>query len=232
MIGLTINKSWFIVTSIALLVMAILAGFAFGYVFIEVYDSENVNLTQDKLNANMLLFRFGIAAWLVIILLDLLVSLGLYQIYNSSSKRLAVFSSSLRVIYTFVLCIAVYFLAQPILIDIDAPDAAASFESFLSIWNVGLIIFGVHLVLLSVNCMNSDFTPKVIVIFLLVGGISYIVVHGLKVFLSNDDLFAVTAESLLIIPMALSELSLALWLIFKYLKIRAASTQKYIAINQ
>ena len=80
MFVLSMKKSWLIITGIALLVMAILAGFAFGYVFNEKYDSENTNFTQDNLNANMLLFKLGIAAWLVIIVLDILISLGLYQI--------------------------------------------------------------------------------------------------------------------------------------------------------
>ena len=212
------KKSWLIVTGIALLAMAILAGFAFGYVFNEIYTSESAILTQDKLNENMSLFKFGIAAWLVIIMLDILVSLGLYQIYRSSNNRVAVISSSLRVLYTFFLCVAVYFLAQPILVSMDASQILTPFESFLSIWNVGLIIFGAHLVLLSVNCIKSDFTPKTIAALILIGGFSYIIVHGLKVSLSAGSSISNTAETLLIIPMALAELILAIWLIYRSLK--------------
>lgn len=216
--GLSMKKSWLMLTGIALLSMAILAGFAFGYVFDDIHTSESANLTQDKLSENMLLFKLGIAAWLVIIVLDMLVSLGLYQIYRSYNDRVAAISSSLRVLYTFFLCVAVYFLAQPILVNIDASQTLTFFETFLSIWNVGLIIFGVHLVFLSVNCIKSDFTPKTIGALILVGGFSYIIVHGLKVSLFPSIYISNTAENLLIVPMALAELIFAIWLIFKSLK--------------
>jgi hypothetical protein len=228
MVGLSMKKSWLIITGIALLAMAILAGFAFGYVFNEIYDSENTNLTQDNLNANMWLFKFGIAAWLVIIVLNILISLGLYQIYRSSVNRVAAISSSLRVLYTFVLCVAVYFLAQPILVNMDTSQMLTPFESFLSIWNVGLIIFGAHLVLLSVNCIKSEFTPQTIAALVLIGGFSYIIVHGLKVSLSAGSSISNTAESLLVIPMALAELILAIWLIYRSLKL---VEEKSIASN-
>lgn len=214
------KRLWFLVTGIALLAMAVLAGFAFGYVYSDIYSAKSADLTLDKLNSSQSLFKLGIAAWLGIIVLDILVSIGLYQIYQASNHRVAVISSGLRGLYTFILSVAVYFLAQPILENIDVSKVLVPFESFLSIWNGGLIIFGAHLALLSVNCIKSDFTPKVIAVLLLIGGVSYIIVHGLKVSLSSGDSIATTAESLLIIPMALSELVLAIWLIYKYLRLR------------
>jgi hypothetical protein len=228
MVGLSVKNSWFIVTGIALLTMAILAGFSFGYVFNDIYVLESAKLTQDKLIAHMSLFKFGIAAWLGVIVLDILVSIGLYQIYRATNKKVAAISSILRVLYTFFLCVAVYFLAQPILVNFDASQALVPFESFLSIWNVGLIIFGAHLVLLGVNCIKSDFTPKTISALILIGGFSYIIVHGLKVSLSAGSSISNTAETLLIIPMALAELMLAIWLIYMNLKL---VKQKPIASN-
>lgn len=161
-------------------------------------------------------------------MLNTLISLGLYQIYRSSINRVAAISSSLRVLYTFVLCVAVYFLAQPILVNMDTSQMLTPFESFLSIWNVGLIIFGANLVLLSVNCIKSEFTPKTIAALVLIGGFSYIIVHGLKVSLSAGSSISNTAESLLIIPMALAELILAIWLIYRSLKL---VEEKSIASN-
>jgi len=212
--------SWFLVTGIALLVMALLSGFAFGYVYSEIYFAQSANLTLDKLNSNQSLFTFGILAWLGIITLDILVSVGLYQIYQGSNPRGAAVASSLRVLYTFILSVAVYFLAQPIFSNLDVSRVLVPFELFLSLWNGGLIIFGAHLVFLSVNCIKSDFTPKTIAVLLLVGGLSYVTVHGLKVSLSNANSIAAATESLLMIPMVLSELVFAIWLIYKYARLK------------
>ena len=211
------KASWFMVTGVALLAMVILAGFAFGCVFNDIYTPENADLTQNKLNKNMSLFKFGLSAWLVIIVLDVIVSLGLYQIYSSSGSRIAVISSSLRVLYTWFLCMAVYSLAQPILVNLDVSQTFIYFESFLTIWNVGLIIFGAHLIFLGLNCFKSDFTPKMLAALTLIGGFSYVIVHGLKVSLSPDSSVSKAAEILLMIPMVLAELILAIWLIYKNL---------------
>ena len=102
------------------------------------------------------------------------------------------------------------------------------FESFLSIWNIWLIIFGANSVLVSVNCIKSDFTPKTIAALVLIGSFSYIIVHGLKISLSAGSSISNTAESLLIIPMALAELTLALWLTYRTLKL---VEEKSIASN-
>jgi hypothetical protein len=214
------KRSWLLITGVALLVMAVLSGFSFGYVYSEIYVAKNADLTLDKLSSNLSLFKFGIAAWLGIITLDILVSIGLYKVYNGSNYRVAVISSGLRILYTFFLIVAVYFLAQSMFANIEASKVLIAFELFISIWNGGLIIFGVHLILVSVNCIKSDFTPKIIAVLLLIGGLSYILVHGLKVVLANDASIASTAESLLIIPMALSELLLAIWLIHKYMRLK------------
>lgn len=176
----------------------------------------------------MLLFKFGIAAWLVIIVLDIPISLGLYQIYRSSDDRVVAISSSLRVLYTFFLCVAVYFLVQPIFVNMDASQMLTPLESFLSIWNVGLIILGAHFVFLSVSCIKSGFTPNTIAALVLIGGFSYIIVHGLKVFLSAGSSISNTGESLIIIPMALAELILAICLIYSSLKL---VEEKSIASN-
>jgi hypothetical protein len=230
-VGLDDKRVWFLITGIALLAMAVLSGFAFGYVYNEIYSAQSADLTLDKLNSNQLLFKFSIAAWLGIIALDILVSIGLYKIYHDANHSVAAISSGLRLVYTFILSIAVYLLAQPILANVDESNVLVPFESFISIWDGGLIIFGAHLVVLSVNCIKSDFTPKAIAVLLMIGGLSYILAHGLKVSLANGDPIATTAESLLIIPMALSELVFAIWLIYKYVKLREPVELKSMVTN-
>ncbi len=227
--GLGLKDAWYLITGIALLVMAILAGFAFGYAYNEIFHVESASLTFSKLNSKQSLFMFSIVAWIAIIALDILVSIGLYQIYKGTNQRVAAIASGLRLLYTVILCIAVYVLSQPIIVNMDAAETLTMFNSFLSIWNGGLIIFGAHLVLLYVNCNKSNFTPKVVSVLLLIRGLSYIIVHGLQILLGNA--IATAAESLLIIPMALSELVFAIWLIYRYVSLKKSNEHKSLEIN-
>ena len=69
-------------------------------------------------------------------------------------------------------------------------------------------------------CFKSDLTPKFFGIFLGFGGLCYILVHNLKSFFPYLGEATLTIESILVAPMALSELSFALWLIVKFSRLK------------
>ena len=156
----------------------------------------------------------------MIILLDLIVSIGIYIIYKDDLKLLALLSSTLRVIYTIILGIAVAQLIIPLINYSEVSKSILYFESFEQIWSLGLIIFGIHLLSLGVMCFKSDLTQKFFGIFLGFGGLCYILVHNLKSFFPYLGEATLTIESILVAPMALSELSFALWLIVKFSRLK------------
>jgi hypothetical protein len=92
-------------------------------------------------------------------------------------------------------------------------------ESFTEIWTYGLIIFGLHLILLSKVCQQSNFTPDIISVLLCIGGLSYVVVESLKSFCPTLHSLTATLESVLITPMAISELAFSIWLIVKAVRL-------------
>ena len=94
------------------------------------------------------------------------------------------------------------------------------FELFERIWSYGLVIFGTHLLILSVTCFKSKFTPKFIAVLISFGGISYIFIESSKSFFPQFGVVAPAIESVLIVPMALSELVFAVWLIIKSFRLK------------
>ena len=216
------QKKWGLLTGYSLILMALVAGFVYGYVHASIYIVDSSDLTARLLQENIALYKWGIVSWLLIILLDLIVSIGIYIIYKDDLKLLALLSSTLRVIYTIILGIAVAQLIIPLINYSEVSKSILYFESFEQIWSLGLIIFGLHLLSLGVICFKSDLTPKFFGIFLGFGGLCYVLVHNLKSFFPYLGEATLTIESILVAPMALSELIFALWLIVKFsrLKIR------------
>jgi hypothetical protein len=210
------EQKWLIVTGISLLLMAIFASFSFVYVHSEIYVVGKPEVTMEHLRSKSELFKYGLLSWILVFALDLIVSVGIYKIYKKSNAKIAFISSVLRGLYTAILGIAVAFLSMPLFTDVSIVNVLMPFQKFDSIWNIGLILFGLHLVSLSLITFLSKFTPRIIIVLLLIGGLSYVFVHTLKSFSLINDEFAVNAESILAAPMALSELLFALWLLYKY----------------
>src|SRR5690606_21747813 len=50
-------------------------------------------------------------------------------------------------------------------------------KAFHIIWSIGLIIFGLHLMIVGYLTFKSDNVPKLISILLLIASISYIIIH-------------------------------------------------------
>tara|TARA_B100000408_G_C10224721_1_gene192579 strand:+ start:40 stop:708 length:669 start_codon:yes stop_codon:yes gene_type:complete len=214
------HKKWGLLTGYSIILMALVAGFVYGHVHASIYIVDNSDLTARLLQENIDLYKWGIVSWILIFLLDLIVSIGIYIIYKDDLKLLALLSSTLRVIYTIILGIAVAQLIIPLINYSEVSKSILYFESFEQIWSLGLIIFGIHLLSLGVMCFKSDLTPKFFGIFLGFGGLCYILVHNLKSFFPYLGEATLTIESILVAPMALSELSFALWLIVKFSRLK------------
>lgn len=134
-------------------------------------------------------------AWLIVLILDLVITWGLYHSFAGQNKPLAQLAALFRLSYSSILGVAVSFLL------------ITDKESFELIWAFGLIIFGIHLLLV------APLTPKFLKLLLWVAGLSYVIVQIGLVFFPTTDITLM--ENILSIPMALGELSLGIWLIFK-----------------
>jgi hypothetical protein len=91
----------------------------------------------------------------------------------------------------------------------------SNFNSFETIWTLGLIVFGLHLLVVGILMKVHRSIPKLFWILTLIAGISYIVVHIIKTMFPQLSEFTETLNNVLALPMVLGELGLAIWLIIK-----------------
>jgi len=200
----------------SLILMAILAGFSFGFVFPKIYDASNLDLAQDNMMANVDLYQQMIIGIILVILLDIFVSFTLYWYFKNTHKQLAFTSFVLRMIYSFVFAVATFYLAKSIgQENLSNAIIVENYQLFQLLWSIGLVIFGVHLLTIGVLMKLHAFVPKVLWYLTLIAGVSYMLVHILKVAAPQMLEFNNMLEAILGLPMALGELLLAVWLVAK-----------------
>ncbi len=208
------NKNIMTITGLSLLLMAIASIWAYGIVFTSLYVPGDALKTFTNIESNGLKFALGNAAWIVILLTDLVVAWGLYHTLKQKNSNLALTTLVLRLIYSVFLAVGIGYLITKNLLG------------FLTVWHMGLIIFGLHLIILGLirflqgpapasASLKIQDIPWWISAILILAGIGYLVVHGLNVFMPESAALAKTIEMIFILPMSISELLLAGWLIFK-----------------
>lgn len=211
------EKKQGIITGISLIIMAIAAGFSYGYAHSSLV-AESPEITLQNLAANQSLFFAELGGWVIIFITDLIVAIALYFFFRSTSKQISLLTAFIRIIYALVLGIAILqlFKIVPVLSSAnpDGSEISSHIQLFEKLWSVGLVVFGLHLIGLGYLSVKSKSVPKLLGYLLCFGGLSYTFLHGAR----NLSLFQVqtlnSIESILALPMALAEILLAFWLIY------------------
>ncbi len=215
-----------LIAGISLIIMAVVAGFSYGYVYNSLV-ADSPGLTLHNLIAGKSLFIAGLSGWIIIFITDLIVTLALYRFFLSTAKQASLVTALFRITYTVLLGVAIFqfFKIIPILNQAGgiektsiAGEVTSRIELFGKIWSFGLIIFGLHLVGLGYLSVKSKFVPGLLGYLLYLGGVSYIFVHGAKQLSLFDPVVITRAENLLSLPMALGEMLLAIWLIYRWFR--------------
>lgn len=200
------------VSGVALLLMAVSAGVAVSLLG-NLFVANNAELTAANIRTDQANFQLSIVGWLVTLGLDLVVTVGVYAHFGATKPAWALISSILRLVYSVVLGVAIASLWQ-----INPSDADAAIyqylTSFYTVWGAGLFIFGFHL--LALSALFDPFANKqglrlAFKILLFLGGLGYIVEQVGKLFSIYE--LQTFAQSVLILPMILGEVSFAIWLV-------------------
>ncbi|MEI5908346.1 DUF4386 domain-containing protein [Bacillus spongiae] len=216
-----------IIAGVSLLIMTLAAFFSYGYVHSSLINPDNPLATLNNIEASAHLFKAGIFGWFVILITDILVSWAFYLFLKPLHKGFAVLAAWLRLMYTAILAIALSNLLQVVeLVSYRgelfnesqitlASQVFMSIRTFESTWAFGLIVFGMHLLIVGIVVINTKTVPKVISILLIAGGVSYILIQLLIVFFPTFDNVITILEIILSIPMTIGELGFGVWLLIK-----------------
>lgn len=183
-------------------------------------DWSSSQTTWDNIVQARMIYTLTIIAFIVIILLDSAIAIGLFTILKFRNTILAPLMAVLRLVYVAIKAVSlagmllaadVYFSGR---YGEESASLALTFLKFHDLgFGVGLVVFGIHLLLLAYLARETQF-PKWIWLMLGIAGIGY-VVNSLSSSLVQDDLIQTIVITIFIVPMTFSEVAFFMWLWFK-----------------
>ena len=204
--------------------LAIFANFVVVEGLIEAGDAS---ATAQNITDSEGLFRAGLAAFLVVFVLDVVIAWALYVYFQPLSRELSRLAAWFRVIHAVLLGAALVFafaavelLSGADYLDTFAGDqlstqAMVMLEAFGYAWLVGLAAFGVHLAVLGYLVLRAGEVSRWLGYLLMMAGAAYFADTVANTLLSSyedvEDLFLVIVA----VPSVVGELWLGLWLLLR-----------------
>jgi hypothetical protein len=174
------------VAGLGLLVMAALALVSFS-AFEGLVAEGDATATARNIVEHELRFRMLVGGFLVVAVLDVVVAWALYAFLKPVNRGIALLAAWLRVAYAavFVTAVSSLVVAARLLTEASSPDAfgprqlraqaMTAVNEFQGAWDVALVVFGLHLLVLGYLALRSSHIPGLLGILVMVAGLGYLV---------------------------------------------------------
>jgi hypothetical protein len=209
------------------LVIFITGFFANFFVLEGLVVEGNAQATSENILANLMQFRWGIFAFLIMVVIDVLMAGPLYILLKSVNKNLSLLSAWLRLVNGTIFGVALYSLfgilhllsGAEYLSALEPAEIHARvmlhLEAFNFIWLIGLVFFGLHLFLMGILILKSDYIPKIIGGLLQLAAVGYLTDSFAQFLLPDYKSVQHVFELVVLIPGVIGELSFTVWLLIK-----------------
>jgi uncharacterized protein DUF4386 len=209
----TSKRKFAFAAAFGLLAMAVLAPIAQFGVLATLIVPTDATATATNIAGSLGAFGGAVASFFAVAILDVVVALALYVLLRPVNRLAALVVTGLRVVYAAIFAVAllnlwsvVQLLGSP---ATTAPSAAvtaqvtSSIASFNNIWDIGLAIFGIHLVGLGGLLIRTPSFGRVIGALVVIAGVGYVVDSFGRLFVADYSLtlsiFTFIGEALLIV---------------------------------
>ena len=181
----------------------------FAAIFANFFVLEAIlNAPLETIRQNHMMVRFGIIAFLITVVFDVVVAWALYELYKE--HPLSNLSTYFRMMHAAIMGVAIFTLPAALSLN-NSQDILKQVDTFNIIWLIGLFFFGIHLILLGKIIRK----PKIIALFLVIAGIVYMIDTAAHFMLPNYEEYASLFLALVAIPSIIGEMSFAIWLLIK-----------------
>ena len=209
-----------LVAGLAMLVMAVLAGFANFSVMQGLVVPGDAAATGRNILASAGTFRVALLCFLVVAVLDVVVAWALYELLKRANQALSLLTAWLRVVYAAMLAVALNSLMSALRLFTGAgymstfqpgqqvAQAMASVDAFQSAWDMALGVFGLHLLLVGYLIFRARYIPWWVGALTVIAGLGYSVDSIAKLL---SPAYAITIAQFTFV----GEIVLMLWLLWK-----------------
>jgi hypothetical protein len=168
-----------IIAGIGLILMAIIAPIANFGVLEKLIAPGNAAKTTDNIIASTGIFRIGICCFVFVAVLDVFVAWALYIFLKPVNKSLSLLTALLRIVYATLLAAILTNLITVLQLLSGADYLSSiqpnqlqtqvmlSLDTFSIGWQLGLIVFGFHLLLLGYLFYKAGYMRKILGILLM-----------------------------------------------------------------
>jgi len=190
----------------------------------------NGEATANNIINSESLFRLGIAGDLIMIICDIALALLFYILLKPVNNTLALLAAFFRLAQAATLGINLLNLLF-VLEILGGANYLSSFNtdqlnSLVSVflgahgngYAIGLVFFGVSLLILGFLIIKAEYFPNLLGILLLIASIGYLADSFARFVLINYETYKTIFENISLIPAVIAELSLTFWLIIKGIK--------------
>ncbi|WP_340007594.1 DUF4386 domain-containing protein [Paenibacillus sp. FSL K6-0276] len=214
-----------LIAGISLIIMTLASFFSYGYVHASLVVQGDASATFHNLMSSSTLFKAEILGWVIILVSDIVVAWAFYMFLKPMNNGLSLLGAWFRLTYAAILGIAILNLLFVWLLANSADPLSISdqlqaqvmlyLDAFESVWSIGLIVFGGHLLIVGYVAVKSNGIPKIISILLVIAGVGYMLIHLCNAFLPQFDGVITVLKFIFTVPMIVGELGFGLWLLFK-----------------
>jgi hypothetical protein len=207
------------------LVIFVLAIFANFVVVNGLVESGDAAATAKNIAESEGQFRAGLVAFAIVFVVDVVVAWALFILFRNLDRDVSLLAAWFRLVYTVFLGVALifFFVALQLLsgdgyLDAFEPgqlDAHVllAVDAFNYAWLIGLVCFGVHLIIIGYLVVASRWTSRALGYILMVAGTAYIVDTAARAVLSEyadvENLFL----AIVAVPSVIGELWFTVWLL-------------------
>ena len=216
---------------IAIVVMTLAAIIANDFTIGKLVVEGNAVETKNNILAAKTTFNIGILSWIIVLVCDVVAAWGIYIFFKPVNKNLSLIAAWFRLIYVAMLGAAIFNLVYVhLLIQQDGPSPAEMIsqlsrdvlfylDAFEATWSAGIIVFGIHILLVGILALKSGYVPKVFGIILVIAFAGYAIIHiSNLLFPEHKDAMKIIGW-IFLFPM-LGEVALGIWLLIKGMKVK------------
>ena len=216
-----------LIAGIGYLIIFFTGFFSNFYVLEGLASPLNPDAALDNIIQNEMLFRSGLFGFVLMVTADVILAWALYILLKPVNKNLSLLSGWLRLVNGAIFAVALFNLFGMLqlaggadYLNIFAHDELNAKvlllrSSFDSTWLIGLVFFGIHLLLLGYLIFKSGYVPKLIGVLLFFAGIGYLVDSTANFLMPNYKEYKDIFQTVVMLPGIVGELSFTIWLLVK-----------------
>jgi hypothetical protein len=205
---------------VGLLFMSVLSAFGYLVAVKGLVVPGDAARTANNISVHQGVFRFGILSLYLVVVLDVVVAWALYRVFKPVSKGISMLAAWLRIAYAGIFMVAISQLVGVFrllgntgrfgIVSSNQLHAQVLLHvnTFTNIWDAGLVLFGLNLLVLAYLAYKSGYVPHLLGILLAIAGVGYVfdTVARALVGGSSSDVSASTG---------IGEFVFALWLVIR-----------------